>query len=357
MRFLHMADVHLGCLPDGRYEWREERRRELWETFRESVQDAVRLHADLVLIAGDLFHTTPDERSLREVAYLFSSCRNVCFALIAGNHDCMTPGSAWDRVVLPPNVALLGPKDWECVTFDGIGCEVYGFSYERQQIEERRYDLIRPDENDYFHILLAHGGDALHIPYSPQAMDRSGFDYIALGHIHKPGMVLKNRAAYSGALSPIDAGDEGPHGYLVGDTSGHLVTLRFVPRARREYRSLVIDVREDDTASSLRDFVAQTVGAQGNSHIYKLVLKGQRDPGLTIDPAIFDGCGMILSVTDQTRPAFYLEELKDQYRGQLVGRYIESFQGEEPTEVRQRALQLGLEALLGQDTGKTSGKL
>ena len=68
MKFLHMADVHLGCEPDGRTEWAKERSRELWETFRESIADADRMGADLVLIAGDLFHHTPDEGELREVS-------------------------------------------------------------------------------------------------------------------------------------------------------------------------------------------------------------------------------------------------------------------------------------------------
>ena len=53
MKFLHMADVHLGCVPDGRMEWAAERKRELWETFRDTIADADRMKADLVLIAGD----------------------------------------------------------------------------------------------------------------------------------------------------------------------------------------------------------------------------------------------------------------------------------------------------------------
>ena len=56
MRFIHMADVHLGCIPDGRSEWGAKRASELWETFRDALEDASRMKADLVLIAGDLFH-------------------------------------------------------------------------------------------------------------------------------------------------------------------------------------------------------------------------------------------------------------------------------------------------------------
>lgn len=348
MRFIHMADVHLGCVPDGKTEWGEKRARELWETFRESIQDASDLGVDLVLIAGDLFHTTPDERMLREVSYLFSSCPRTCFALIAGNHDCISAGSAWEKFHFPKNTALLGTEECECISFPSLGCEVYGFSYDRSQIDEARYDGLRPDDNDAFHILLAHGGDALHIPYSPQEMERSGFDYIALGHIHQPQIIIRDRAAYSGALSPIDAGDEGPHGYILGETSGHSVSLKFVPKAKREYVTMTVNVNENDTALSVRDQIGEAVRQRGPENIYKVVLTGQRDPAVSFDPQLIGGCGLILSVTDRTVPAFHLEKLKEEYRGQLIGRYIESFEYDhgQMSEKERLALQYGLSALL-----------
>ena len=41
-----------------------------------------------------------------------------------------------------------------------------------------------------------------------------------------------------------------------------------------------------------------------------------------------------------------LEELKESCRGQLIGMYIESFEGHERSPVEEKALQYGLEALL-----------
>ncbi len=354
MRFVHMADVHLGAVPDGKTEWGERRSRELWETFASSLQDASDLKADLVLIAGDLFHNPPDTQMLREVSYLFSSFPDLCIAMIAGNHDCISKESAWQGFRLPANVALLGSEDCECITFPKINCEVYGFSYDRAQITEPLYDGIMPDQNDAFHILLAHGGDAQHIPFTVQAMGRSGFDYIALGHIHRPQMVLKNRAAYSGALSPIDAGDEGPHGYIVGETSGHTVSLKFIRKAKREYVSMNVEVSEADTTFSLRDEVIQAIRERGPENIYRIILRGSRRPDAHYDTKLIGEGGLVLSVTDLTKAAFHLDELKERYRGQLIGRYIESFEGKTLTGVQQKALEAGLEALLsvqGEDKG------
>lgn len=348
MKFLHMADVHLGCEPDGRSEWAQERKRELWETFRDSIADAEKEKADLVLIAGDLFHHTPEIQNLREVNYLFGSYPRICFALIAGNHDCCSPQSAWEDFEFAPNVAFLGSREPECIRFPALSCEVYGLSYDRSRIPKNLYDRLKPAENDYFHILLAHGGDRDHIPMDLKALERSGFDYVALGHIHKPSVVIPDRAYYSGALSPIDAGDEGPHGYLMAETHGRSVEIHFVKKALREYVTVSVDVDEEDTVFSVRDKAEAAIRQQGREHIYKVLIRGRRHPGVQFDTEMIRSCGMVLTVRDESVPALHLEELKEQYRGQLIGRYIESFEGAQRGSIEEKALLAGLEALLFQ---------
>ena len=39
---------------------------------------------------------------------------------------------------------------------------------------------------------------------------------IALGHFHTPQNVIRDVAAYSGALEPIESNDLGAHGYIEG---------------------------------------------------------------------------------------------------------------------------------------------
>ena len=346
MKFLHMADVHLGCEPDGRSEWAKERKRELWETFRDSIADAERRKAELVLIAGDLFHRTPDLAQLREVNYLLGSYPGICFALIAGNHDCCRPGSAWEDFGFAPNVAFLGSREAECIRFPALSCEVYGFSYDRSRITEGLYDRLRPSENDLFHILLAHGGDRDHIPVNLQALERSGFDYIVLGHIHKPGVVIPGRAFYSGALSPIDAGDEGPHGYLEVETHGTQAEVHFIKKALREYVSLAVDADEEDTVFSMRDRVQEAIEHRGRENLYRVTIRGQRHPAVQFDTELIRSAGMVLDVKDESVPAFHIRQLKEQYRGQLIGRFIESFESAPEGSVEQKALLEGLEALL-----------
>ena len=42
------------------------------------------------------------------------------------------------------------------------------------------------------------------MPWNPGRMAQAGFDYIACGHIHKPGILIPDKMAYAGALEPTD---------------------------------------------------------------------------------------------------------------------------------------------------------
>ena len=346
MKFMHLADVHLGASPDGRAAWSQGRQEEIWETFRSSIEDCRREGVDLLLIAGDLFHRPPREEELREVNYLFSTLPGTRVALIAGNHDHIGPGSAWEDFAWNRNVAFLSSAQCECVRFPEIRTEVYGLSYHASEITEPLYDGLRPARGQMLHILLAHGGDAMHIPCSASTFARSGFHYVALGHIHHPHALIPDKAVYAGALSPIDCADEGPHGYVLGTVTHGRVQTQFVPKAKREYVRIQLPVTPEDTTFSLRDHLEAMIGEKGWQHIYRVTLTGSRDPQMRFDTDKLAEFGMVLEVEDASVPDFDLEEMLEQYRGGLIGRYIESF-GTDPSDpVERRALRLGLEALL-----------
>ena len=73
MRFLHIADVHLGMQPDAGFPWSKERGEAIWESFRRIIRLAGREKMDFLLIAGDLFQRQPLLRELKEVNDLFAS--------------------------------------------------------------------------------------------------------------------------------------------------------------------------------------------------------------------------------------------------------------------------------------------
>ena len=67
IRFIHLADVHLGAVPDRGCLWSHEREEEIWETFRRVIAAIRKNPVDLLFIAGDLFHHQPLMSQLEEI--------------------------------------------------------------------------------------------------------------------------------------------------------------------------------------------------------------------------------------------------------------------------------------------------
>jgi hypothetical protein len=96
----------------------------------------------------------------------------------------------------------------------------------------------------------------------------------------------------------------------------------------------------------MRDKVADAIKSRGEENIYRVFISGQRSPAVLFDTDLIRRAGMVLDVQDNSVPALHLEELKENCRGQLIGMYIESFEGHDRSPVEEKALQYGLEALL-----------
>ena len=73
MRFIHMADVHLGAVPDSGCPWSAFRENEIWETFVRVIDQIREEKIELLLIAGDLFHRQPLPSQTERVSQLFAS--------------------------------------------------------------------------------------------------------------------------------------------------------------------------------------------------------------------------------------------------------------------------------------------
>ena len=71
VRWIHIADVHLGASPDAGKAYSKVRPQELWDTFAEVIDLCEREQIDLLLIAGDLFHRQPTEKRIKRSELLF----------------------------------------------------------------------------------------------------------------------------------------------------------------------------------------------------------------------------------------------------------------------------------------------
>ena len=91
----------------------------------------------------------------------------------------------------------------------------------------------------------------------------------------------------------------------------------------RRYLEKTVEVTESDNPYSLQEKISSVVARDGaRSILTAYTLTGERDPGFVPQVREYLKCGRILSVTDQTVPAFHLDVLRKKYEGKLIGRFI-----------------------------------
>ena len=346
MKFIHIADVHLGAEPEGLKLGSENRAKELWDGLEQVINICEWEEIDLLLIAGDLFHRQPLHRELKEVNYLFSRLSKTKVVLIVGNHDYLKQDSYYHTFTWNPNVYAILNGHMGCVEFDDLQTAIYGLSYHQREITEELYNHMSAPKRQPYEILLAHGGDEKHIPMKKEVLDRLGYSYIAMGHIHKPQVVIPNKAIYAGALEPIDKNDLGPHGYVKGSITEEGVKTEFVPSAKREYVHATLQITPEVTNGSLKDLIRAKIQECGLENIYKFILEGYRDLDMHFELEGAKLFGNILEIIDNTKPALDLEKIKERNQGNILGRFIESMSEYEEGSIEYEALCEGVQALL-----------
>lgn len=345
MLIIHTADLHLGASPDAGEKWGKNRKQELWDSFERLIEVVEMQKADLLLIAGDVFHRPPLLRELREVNDRFASLSKTKVVLMAGNHDHIGANSFYKGFAWAENVYFFENAVIDSVKFPELKTDVYGLSYHGKENRERLYDDVKPEDNGYYHILLAHGGDEKHIPYTKEKLTKSGFDYIAFGHVHKPGLILPGCAVMAGSLEPTDHTCFGTHGFVRVEVKDGKNQIALVPFAKREYKTLRMEITTEDTMGSICRRLGEKVTELGDQNIYDVIIQGKRHASLEIMEEKIKSVGNIRAISDQTDKYYDYEQLVKEYEGYLLQRYISSF-GQIEEEIDKKALAYGTEAIL-----------
>lgn len=349
MKFIHTADIHWGMNPDNDKPWSRDRALAIKDTFAQIVKLARLRDADCLFIAGDLFHRQPLLRDLKEVNYLFSTIPGVRVVIIAGNHDRIRKSSALMSFQWCSNVTFLMDEDLSSVCFDDIRTQVTGFSYHTAEITESRLNGIQAPDTPYIHILLAHGGDAAHLPLDKSQLSKAGFSYAALGHIHKAEMAADHTWAWPGSPEPLDKTETGPHGVIIGEispTTRQVTSLEFIPLCQAQYLSMVVRVTPATTALELNDRIADEIKKRGPENIYRFRIRGMRDPDMEFDFEPLMRRMQVIEVTDETEPQYDFSRLFAEHPSDMIGFYIRALDREDASPIEKKALYYGIDALL-----------
>ena len=224
VKLVHTSDVHL----DGRV------RSDAVDGFRNAAARAfsrvidvvLAEEADLFLIVGDLFdHGRVPEEDFHFVREQLG--RLACpVILLPGNHDVHDETSVWHRIEFDDagshnggHVHLLLETDGDCLEFEDIGVRVWGRAMQEHAPENVPLEGVPPRHGDMWNVGLAHGqvveeriGWASSQITHDEIRD-SGFDYLALGHIHVWGDVSQGttKACYPGSPVAAFASRDGGH--------------------------------------------------------------------------------------------------------------------------------------------------
>lgn len=347
MKFIHTADIHLGVKPDAGKAYSAQRPEEIWNSFERLIRLCEKEQIDLLVIAGDLFHRQPLLKELKEVNALFGKLSHTKVVMTAGNHDFVKADSYYRTFQWANGVSLLLGSTMQKVEFPRLRTAVSGFSYWQREwtggINDAAWHCNRTQENE---ILLLHGGDEKHIPFRKRDVERLGYDYAALGHIHKADME-EGQSRYSGSLEPTDPNDTGEHGFVLGIAEHGTIKTKFIPFASRKYIHMNIQADENMTGRGLLDTIRKKIEEQGIENMYRLEITGFRDPDIEFAAEQMDPYGNIIDVLDFTNPAYDFKKMAAENQENLLGRFIRSFEQEgDDGLLEEMALYEGVRALL-----------
>lgn len=296
-RFVHCADLHLDSPFRGISSTDPELAAILqnatFQAFENVVDVAIEEEADLILISGDIYdHGDGSLRAqlgFRDILQKASD-RGIRSFIVHGNHD---PLESWKSgITFPEKVHRFGTKV-EKVPFSRDGqvlAEIYGISYKRAEEYSNLASLFRAQgDHQLFRIGLLHcnlgGSSTGHGNYSPCTMDdleRSGMDYWALGHIHKPS-VLRNYSpsiVYSGNTQGRHIGEKGKRGCYLVEVSGTRVTShQFHETSVVQWSEAILDISDmgsmEDLVDGIRDLCdLERKDAGGKPSVVRVVLQG-----------------------------------------------------------------------------------
>jgi DNA repair exonuclease SbcCD nuclease subunit len=195
-RFIHAADIHLDSPLKGLELAEDAPLEDIRAASRRALENLVDLaigeEVAFILIAGDLYD---GEWRDFNTGLFFNQCMvklkdaGIRVFVISGNHD--AANQMTKTLQLPDNVHKFSSRKAETITIEGIDVAVHGQSFGARAVSNN-LSLNYPEaRGGHFNIGLLHtalSGREGHEPYAPCSVDdlrSKGYQYWALGHVHK----------------------------------------------------------------------------------------------------------------------------------------------------------------------------
>lgn len=287
VRLIHFSDTHLGHSDYSKIDpesGANVRENDIYDVFREIIDYILKTKPDLVIHAGDLFDSVrPSNRAISVAMEELSrlSKAQIPTVIIAGNHS--TPrqkstDSVFKTLRYFPHVYPIFGGMYETRKIGDCTVHALPHSYSDEDLQ-RDVKRLEVDKGSKFNIMVAHAAirgvsEASWGEFKEQVIPKSSllgsFDYIALGHYHRPLCVADN-AHYCGSPERFRFSEiQNECGFL--DVRLNPLSVKHVRTRAREMISLgPIDCRNLD-ASDIESRITDVVSSGIDGKIIKIVL-------------------------------------------------------------------------------------
>ncbi|MDA3918210.1 MAG: DNA repair exonuclease [Deltaproteobacteria bacterium] len=291
-KFIHTADIHLDSPLKGlevhEYAPVEEIRGATRRALDNLIDLAIEEEVNFILIAGDLYDGDWKDYNTG----LFFSARmgrlseaGIKVFIVSGNHDAAS--QLTKTLPLPDNVTLFSSKKPQFRKLDDIGVIIHGKSYSYRAVTENLASQYPQYDSNYFNIGLLHTsltGHEGHENYAPCTLDdlkSKGYDYWALGHVHKRELISKEPwIVFPGNIQGRHIKETGAKGAtLVTVEGGRIIKVEALELDVLRWAVCQVDLSECETSENVYDVVRQALEHEldqvdGKTLVIRLVLTG-----------------------------------------------------------------------------------
>jgi DNA repair exonuclease SbcCD nuclease subunit len=290
----HISDIHLGYSQFNL----QEREEDIYEVFEEAIDKSITEHAELVILAGDIFHTPrPNGSSIIKLANQLKKLkeRSVPVYFILGEHDI----NRMQDIPVPYVFHNLGLatrlKENQPRQRDNVA--IFGFNKERksniehilQQFKITEKIAKQKKENgsagrNIKNILVLHQGLTDFNSFAGELNSTDlprGIDYYAMGHYHdhieKRFDYLDGLISYPGSidLTPSEGIKEVEKGFFITDVSSQEVKTNWIKLDKRRSQ-LVFKVNYKSIAEELNDIIIKETKSHNKKPIVMLKILGKQ---------------------------------------------------------------------------------
>lgn len=357
MKFIHMADMHLDSpftVLSRKEHAGEKRRLEQREALRKIITYIKENKIEYLFIAGDLYeHEHIRETSIQYVNQLFTQIPDTNIYIAPGNHDPYLPNSMYQNMKWSENVTIFGPNV-KCV--ETPKADIYGIGFNDFYFKSLEIEKIQIKNKQKINILIVHGtldgSEAIETPYQPlnkNKLKELGFDYIALGHIHKPNYSVEENQTivYPGSTMSLGFDEQGKHGAILGEITKEKINLEFLPIDTKEFKEEKLNITSISSKEELIEKINEMELKENT--FYKIILTGKRNFEINVYhlyPFILKE--NIIKIKDETTINININELAKEInlKGLFLKEILEDIKsGKINQEKAEKIIEIGLDIL------------